>query len=118
MFSFDAQEQDFVEIDPYADTQGNLGYGAWLNVSANTNLEVCGEEFNPSIDLFNGWNLIGYPSLNESLVNTSRYNGSIVYAYNNSRWFSYVPPRKEDSLDYFVPGYGYWVNWNETEGNI
>ena len=115
MFSFDAKEQDFVEIDPYSPIEVNLSGGAWLNVSTNANLEVCGKEFNPKIDLFNGWNLIGYPSLDSSLINLSSYNTSIIYIYNNSKWFSYIPKRKGDSLEYFHPGYGYWVNTkNET----
>ncbi len=75
-------------------------------------LEVEGYELiNPEIGLVPGWNLMGYPYLNESLVNETldNVNYSIVYGYNNSIWSSYIPNRTFNSLQTLNPGYGYWV---------
>lgn len=114
MFAYDASNQKFVEIDPYDNAEVDLGYGVWLNTSQNITLGIVGEEFNnKNVYLFEGWNLMGYPSLNESLVNETLkdVNYSIVYWYNNSNWISYARGRNDslNTLKYFVPGYGYWV---------
>lgn len=121
MFGYDGEGQKFVNIDPYdANVEIDLVYGAWLNVSQDTTLSIVGEEVgNVNVGLFKGWNLIGYPSLNPSLVNETLkdINYSVVYGYNNSNWLSYVPVRNDNlnTLKYFIPGYGYWVNSREEK---
>ncbi len=88
--------------------------GLWINSLNNQTFTIEGEEFTYPINfsLIGGWNLISYPSLNMTLVNESLkdVNYSIVYGYNGS-WSGYSPFRVDNvnSLNYFVPGYGYWV---------
>ncbi|MFH2028021.1 MAG: FG-GAP-like repeat-containing protein, partial [Nanoarchaeota archaeon] len=72
---------------------------------------------NITIDLFEGWNLIQSPTLtiekiNETLKNV---NYSFVLNYNNSMWYSYGPDMPLNTLNYFIPGYGYWIKVNEDK---
>jgi len=83
--------------------------GYWVDALENQTLTINGTSFNSTnISLDLGWNLIGYPSLNESLVNET-LNGS-AYAYNGS-WSTYLPNREDslNTLKRLIPGYGYWV---------
>ncbi|MBU0629209.1 MAG: hypothetical protein KKC75_08535 [Nanoarchaeota archaeon] len=89
----------------------------WINSSASQILTINGTEFNRlNITLTKGWNFIGYPSLNASLLNETlkEVNYSVVYSYNNSVWKSNVKARNEslNALKQFNPGYGYWVKVN------
>lgn len=86
----------------------NETMGLWINMIDNSSLVLTGSGFDYELVLEQGWNLIGYPSTQESPINGSAYNESVIYAYNNS-WYSYVPSRAENALRYFTPGYGYWV---------
>ncbi|MBU0628126.1 MAG: hypothetical protein KKC75_02975, partial [Nanoarchaeota archaeon] len=84
----------------------------WINSSASQILTVNGTEFNQiNITLTQGWNFIGYPSLNSSLLNETLINYSVVYGYNNSDWLSNVKSRNDslNTLKQFNPGYGYWI---------
>jgi len=89
----------------------------WINSLNNQTLIIEGTEFNYPINfiLTKGWNLISYPSLNESLINETLkdINYSIVYGYNGT-WSSYIPSRNLNTLRYFVPSYGYWVKIPEN----
>ena len=86
--------------------------GYWVESLENQTLTIDGTSFNSTnISLKQGWNLIGYLSLNSSLVNeTLNGNYSSVYGYNGG-WLTYFPDRESglNSLNRFVPGYGYWV---------
>lgn len=84
-----------------------------INMTNDDILELEGYEIeNPEFEFYLGWNLIGIPSLNSSLINETLkdVNYSAVYLYN-STWTSYIPGRMDslNSLKEFVPGYGYWV---------
>jgi hypothetical protein len=86
-----------------------LGY--WVKIDESENLTLIGTEIeNKTIELNGGWNLVGYRSLNSSLINETlkEVDYSVVYGYDRG-WRSYVPFRELNSLEYFVPGYGYWV---------
>lgn len=91
----------------------------WIMSLNNQTIKVEGKEFNypMNISLRQGWNLISYPYLNETLVNETLkdINYSIIYYYNNSIWSSYSPIRNEslNNLKYLKLGYGYCVNSNK-----
>ncbi len=85
-----------------------LGY--WVKADESTNLTIIGTEIeNKTINLNDGWNLIGYPYLEEKNI-PELYTNARVYAYNNSQWYSYNPDKPSNTLTKFTPGYGYWIN--------
>ena len=109
MFSYKGEDQKFNEIDPFNPSQDiDLRYGALVEVSKNVTLNISGKEFgvvNPP--LFQKWNLIGHPYLNEKNVFELFPNNS-VYSYNGT-WSSYIPGKQYNSLQLLKPGYSYWV---------
>lgn len=108
MFVYDGEEQKFIEIDPFSDVEIDLRYGAWIKVSENIILSITGEEFeNTDIPLFQGWNLVGHPYLEERDV-LELFENDSVYSYKGS-WSSHIPGRAFNSLGISEPGYGYWV---------
>ncbi len=97
--------------------EAKLGY--WVKANGGFNLTLAGNEIEDrNINLSKGWNLIGYPSLNGSLVNETFNNSQIsdVMMYNNLKWYSYNPSRPDflNTLNNMTPGYGYWVNAKEN----
>ena len=70
------------------------------------------------INLNQGWNLIGYPSLEEKNVSIifKDINNSLinVLSYKNNIWYSYSPFKINNTLETMKPGFGYWVNANEN----
>ncbi|MBU1005557.1 MAG: hypothetical protein KJ561_07015 [Nanoarchaeota archaeon] len=90
----------------------------WVDSAKSQNLSIEGDEFSSlNLNLSNGWNFIGYPSLNASLLNETSINYSVVYSYINPNWTSNVKGRNEslNKLNQFNPGYGYWV---KADSNI
>jgi len=97
------------------DSRINETIGFWINCRQNTNWSVQGSvlenaEFNIGKEL----NLIGYPSLNISLISKT-FNGTninSVSAYYNQSWVSYNPEKPDflNALEYLKPGYGYLIN--------
>ena len=97
----------------------NETIGLWLKMLENDTLIIQGTEFdNAAFNLNKGWNLIGYPSLNISLINETFNISEIgsVFMYNNSeenvsKWQGYNPDKLDrfNTLKYMKPGYGYWV---------
>jgi len=84
-----------------------LGY--WIKINESMNLTLTGFEMDETIELNNGWNLVGYPSLSEMNVDESELEDYNIFAYINNSWLSYVPSRSFNSLENLKPGYGYWV---------
>ena len=86
-------------------------FGFWINMTDDDILEIEGYELeDPDVEFDNGWNLIGYPYLEESLINeTLKYiDYSAVFAYDGT-WLSYIPDRTKNTLTKLNPGSGYWV---------
>ncbi|MCK4522482.1 MAG: hypothetical protein KAU20_07955 [Nanoarchaeota archaeon] len=88
--------------------------GYWINSLNNQTLTIQGTEPNNiTFDLNQGWNLIGYPSLETKPINETLNVSQIssVFAYINQSWKSYSPDKPDylNTLKYFIPGYGYWV---------
>ena len=70
------------------------------------------------IGLNQGYNLIGYPSLNETNIDNifGDINDSLinVFSYENNIWYSYSPLKINNNLEIMKPGFGYWVKVNES----
>ena len=87
----------------------NYKLGYYTKVNESINLTLIGTEVvDKNIELNDGWNLIGYPYLEEK--NISKLFGNVtVYSYNNSQWYSYNPANSLNTLNSFKPSYGYWI---------
>ena len=98
--------------------------GLWVKMNSNDILAVEGiEPANTNIALKSGWNLIGYPSLEErnvtevfALINAS-LDTVFMYDANDvgQEWKSYSPDKPPflNTLTTMQPGYGYWVKVDE-----
>jgi len=95
------------------------GKGYWIMMTSDDTLPNSGTMPEPAdIELWSGWNLIGYNSLNPQTITDalSSINGnySIIWAYNASDstdyWKKYDPntPFGND-LANMEPGKGYWI---------
>ena len=94
----------------------NENMGFWINSLENQTIPINGMKFDSlNNSLKKGWNLIGYPRLDEINVSTifADLNITVVFAYNGS-WSSYVPNRTLNSLTKMKSGYGYWIKTNEN----
>jgi len=99
------------------------GVGYWIHMTNNAILQINGTHVNnTTISVVPGWNLIGYPSMNERNT-TEVLNGltdadySLIMAYTPTGWKTYSPmfPTMSD-LTILTPGTGYWFNAvNEIE---
>jgi predicted outer membrane repeat protein len=94
------------------------GRGYWINMSEEATLTVSGSAPSNSIELINGWNLVGYnsdtsQSVGDALESIDGYYIS-VWAYMDGGWKIYDPenPGFSDLLT-MEPGYGYWINAKE-----
>lgn len=91
------------------ETNPKLGY--WLNINKSINLALIGDEVgNKNINIAAGWNLIGYPYLEQKNI-ASLFNNVSVFMYNSSKWYSYKSNRSANlnTLTVLKPGFGYWV---------
>jgi len=110
------------KYDPVAPFGNDLtsvvpGEGYWIMMTNNDTLPITGTA-PESIDLKNGWNLIGYNSLVSQPITDALFsidgNYSIVWAYNASdstdHWKKYDPgaPFGND-LSMMEPGKGFWI---------
>ncbi|MCK5283157.1 MAG: hypothetical protein KAK00_07130 [Nanoarchaeota archaeon] len=103
LFSFDNVNKKYLEA-----TQIEPKKGYWLNSNEDKILDVFGEEIeNKSLVLEDGWNLVGYPYIEDKEVGLL-FNGSYVLGYD-SGWHSYYPDRSIGSLGILEPGKAYWV---------
>jgi len=102
---------DLISMEP--------GKGYWIMMTSDDTLNIGGTMPEPTdIELWSGWNLIGYNSLNPQTITDalSSINGnySIIWAYNASdsidHWKKYDPntPFGND-LANMEPGNGYWI---------
>ncbi len=102
-----AYANKWIELDSNSEINESIGY--WVKVDSNYLLEIEGTELssmNPNLNT--GWNIIGYPYLEQKNI-SELYTNAIVYAYNNSQWYSYNPDKPSNTLDKFTPGYAYWI---------
>ena len=94
--------------------------GYWIDMNIADTLSLTGTyPLETTIDLYGGWNLIGYPSASVKPVETvlEGINGlySLVWQYKAADsadpWKSYNPsvPSSLNDLKNFEPGFGYWI---------
>lgn len=104
IFTYDNK---WIELDNNSEMNEDLGY--WVKVDNGYLLEIEGKELGGmNLNLGNGWNLISYPYMEKKDISELSDNIT-VFAYNNSEWYSYDSDKPLNSLDEFIPGYGYWV---------
>lgn len=111
---------NYSKIFYYSDKWNELNENSEINNSIaffikslnNINLTLEGEtiDYTINIPLNPNYNLIPYPNLEEINIDTI-INNCFVFSYNNSTWFSYDSSKPFfNTLNSFVPGYGYWIN--------
>lgn len=80
----------------------------WIELNTTDTLIVEGiYPWETFITLYEGWNLIGYPSLQDISVLDFLGNHT-AYSYDGF-WSGYIPGRTFNSLQTLKPGFGYWV---------
>ena len=90
------------------------GKGYWINMSEAGDISLSGSDATVSIELRQGWNLVGLNST-ESLTTTSAISSISdkvisVWSYD-SGWKTYDPEYPDFSdLTSMEPGKGYWIN--------
>jgi len=83
--------------------------GFWIYMNKSDNLTVQGFEVPPgSVWLYPGWNLVGFPYLEQKNIKDLVASGRVILSYNKS-WSSYIPNRTLNSLEILKPGFGYWI---------
>ncbi len=95
------------------------GRGYWINMTESATLTVSGSTPSNSIELANGWNLVGYNSSTSQSVSDAleSIEGKYVsvWAYVNGTWKVYDPANPGFiDLSTMEPGYGYWINVTEA----
>jgi len=83
-----------------------LGY--WIKMNNADTFTVEGLLSDGIINYNHGWNLVGYPYLEEKPI-SELFTNATVYTYNNSNWYSYNPDKPTNTLTKFTPGFGYWI---------
>ena len=96
-------------------------FGYWIKMDNSDSLEINGTIMNGAVvDLAQGWNLIGYPSLEEENLTIAftdiMSNLELVFAWKEGIWESYSTARPGflNTLTTMKPGYGYWVKVNQN----
>jgi len=91
------------------------GYGYWVKTAQEgLSIQFQGQMSPLSLSLTNGWNLIGFSSLQSVPVEKALagIEGEIesVWGYKGDNWYVYDPQNPGFSdLDEIEPGRGYWV---------
>lgn len=99
------------------DDEINETLGLWIQMNEDQTLAIVGEEATDTeLNVIDGWNLIGYPSLTNRSVNEvlDGIDYSSIFSYINDEWKGYNPLKPINTLNYLMPGYGYWVKANEN----
>ncbi|MGQ9610183.1 MAG: cohesin domain-containing protein [bacterium] len=107
--------------------------GYWIKMFSQATIDISGQELNnQSIQLYKGWNLVGFSSLRQMQVNSALLS---ITGYYNSIW-GYDPyisdwkkliigaPNQINNLSILKPGEGYWIDakdniiWNVNSSII
>ena len=85
--------------------------GFWINITeAGLDLTFEGYEVQTSIQLYAGWNLVGYPTLDGSKTISQALTGT---GYTSVEGFNATAPYNVEVLadtDIMEPGMGYWIH--------
>ena len=129
--SYDTPADEWYTYDSNSSESATLneittGKGYWLHSEFNQNLTITGHESEADIDLYAGWNLVGYNSVTSKSVITSisSLNGSIIVSTYNPLDYSWNIFSSADfpflnTIHEFIPGRGYWLrsDYNQTWQN-
>lgn len=119
------QQAAFTGVTNYPNTLTTVapGKGYWIKVSQSVNLTLSGTPWNGAVQLFTGWNLVGFGGLgattNDALTLSSVFRENLarlpqIWTYDVALggFFGYdsaaLPPIS--TLTALEPGRGYWVN--------
>ena len=112
--SYDPVQPFFSDL---TDMQAGVGY--WIKMKEPGELTVSGPEPLTSINLSDGWNLVGFNGSEVKDTETAMTSISgkyiSVWAYVNGQWKSYDPNQPFFSdLNNVTPGVGYWIKTSEA----
>jgi len=93
--------------------------GLWIFMVQNESMYYNGtRSLRTSMDLKEGWNLIGYPTLNDETIDDALstiegdYNIAIAYQNPDDTWQT-GGPEGDGSLEYITKDRGYWIYMNK-----
>ena len=106
-------------------TEMTAGWGYWVKMKANDTLPVTGSflpsgnNTPPTYTVYEGWNLIGFHSENETAVNATTYLEGVSWKEPMYKWDAlnkqYDLVKGSDNME---QGKGYWLAVTETEATI
>jgi len=106
-------------------TEMTAGWGYWVKMKANDTLPVSGNflpsgnNTPPTYTVYEGWNLIGFHSENETAVNATTYLEGVSWKEPMYKWDAlnkqYDLVKGSDNME---QGKGYWLAVTETEATI
>ncbi|TET91776.1 MAG: hypothetical protein E3J35_01165 [Methanomassiliicoccales archaeon] len=103
-------------------TEVDKTMGIWIHMTGPASLNMSGlVSYITEIELYPGWNLIGYPSMNSTgMMVSDLLNYSVVDAVEGFDGMN--PPyhlrQMTNPNEYLVPGEGYWVHVNGSPVRI
>ena len=106
--------ESFMKSKPYAQSLGYVNHtiGIWVNVTQDSNLTIAGVvPTSIPINLHAGWNLVGFPSFNDSYTATDLKAAIAVDRIES--FDGGAPPyflRAVTDGDFLQAGFGYWIN--------
>ena len=118
---FDPAAPDFLN----SLTEIHRGQGFWINMSKDTTLNVTGiDSLNFTLNMANGWNMIGYPFTTGKPIEAflGNYTNQTLAAWiydpfdvgNEWKVFDPKAPAFLNSLTTATSGFGYWINLNAS----
>lgn len=96
-------------------------YGYWIYLDSDTRLMISNELATPTVtDVYEGWNLLGYPNRTSKPINDTFGNMipnfDYVHMYNASdsidqwkQWTWNSSLASDQDFNYTNPNYGYWI---------
>lgn len=106
--------KSFMRSKPYLQSLGYVNHtvGIWVNITQGSNLTIAGVvPTSTTINLHAGWNLVGFPSFNDSYAVA---NLKVAVALDRMEGFDgSAPPyflRAMMDGDMLQAGFGYWIN--------
>ena len=99
------------------------GEGYWIDMVEDATLTITGQEITSmSVQLYPGWNMVGYSLSNDQSLGTAlvsiadKYNCILTYDGMTGSWSGYIPgvPVPPNSLDHLESCSGYWISAKEN----
>jgi hypothetical protein len=93
--------------------------GYWIYISNDVEYFYPGVNASSNIPLYNGWNLVGYPTTTGRPVNESLHDVSfsILETYDNpaDTWLQYVNGSSNNTFSTMSTYKGYWINVSSAQ---